>query len=761
MTRSMKATRLLCGSASLIAVLSYAQAYAQTSAPPAPASHQASRSGHIEEIVVTAQKRSQKLQRVPIAVAAFSAKDIAQSGITNATSLGHYVAALTIAEGGGGTVLPFLRGVGNPDSINGNESSVAVYLDDVYVSRLDPSYLELSDISRVEVLKGPQGTLFGRNASAGVINIITKEPDTTFHADASVTYANYDKSTEKLYVTGPIAPGIAANLSILNGWQGEGWGRNLTNHQPIGYVDPLLIRSKWVFHLSSSTTLRLEGDYNQSYTDIGGYVNNVPGTTSGSPVYLSQPPFSQTPVQYKNAAGFYDSVSAGSFDAHKRNFGLTARLDQDVGFGQLSSITGYRQNAEDFYTDGEYAPQPSLEYQLSSHTRTFTQELQLASKAGSPFDWIAGLFYLNEFASYEPTQVTGPALAVDTFGGAFGTTLPPESNFNIFAHERTKDYAAYTQVTVHLPFATNLTGGFRYTVDDIGGGGYETADFPGVFTGTFPGALSSAVEFRKPTFKIGLDHRFAEDILAYASFSRGFKSGTYNLLPFSAPATLPEVLDSYELGLKTTLLEHRLQLNGAFFYYDYTDPQVQEVVNHLIFLANAKAASVTGVEAEGQYVVTPDLTAHFGAEYLEAHYTDFPNAPFYTPNPNPPFGTLVTSGDAAGNQLPYAPKFAFRAGINYDFDSDIGNFNFNSNYAFSGSFRFTPDNILRQKAYGLLDASLTYMLPNNDRWSLRAWGRNITGVKYSLGQQENAGNEGYVYAPAAPAEYGGTLEYKF
>ena len=743
-------------------------AIAQTVAPqPQPGrAATAASSGTIEEIVVTSQKRAQKLQKVPVAITAFSAKDIARTGITSASDLGQHVASLYISVSGSGAVLPFLRGVGNNTTTVGNESSVAVYLDDVYVSRLNAAFLNLSDISRIEVLKGPQGTLFGRNASAGVINIITKDPSPTFQGSASVGYSNYNTTTEKLYLSGPIAPGIAANLSVLNGWQGAGWGRDFVNSSPVGYYDPLLVKSKWIFHLSPTTTLRVAGDYSQAVSVLGSLTNTVRGTITGSPDIFSEPPYDMPSVGYKNGApGFYDSIAGNTFVAHARSFGLSARLNQDLGFAQFSSITGYRQTAEEFKSGGEYTPVIALDYDLSSHTRTLTQELQLASKAGSPFDWIVGLFYLNEFSSYEPTEITGPGLLKDVlaFPASLPVVTPPGSFVDLFGHGRTKDYAAYTQETFHLPFHTNLTAGFRYTIDDLDGGGRTVINIPG-FTGlenvTSPDVPNS-VELKKATFKAGLDHQFADQILGYVSFSRGYKAGTYNLLPFTAPPTKSETLDDYEIGTKTTLLDRKLQLNAAFFYYNYTDPQVQEIENHLVFLSNAKAAQVKGFEVEGQYVVSPDLTTRFGSTYLDSHYTNFQNAPFFSPLFSPPYGAVAFAGNANGDQLPEAPKFSFNAGLNYNIVFPFGRFDFDTNYAFTGSFYFNPDNFVRQKSYGLLDASLTYQLPDNDRWSLRAFGRNITDVHYYSTDNENTGTAGFTYGAGAPAEYGVTLSYNF
>ncbi len=760
MVRPGRNKRCVRATITLIVCAATSDAAAQSAAAGAAPSvaQTPSTSRKIEEVVVTAQKRSQRLQKVPVAITALTSKQLVNSGVTSATGLANHVATLTVAEGGGGTLLPFLRGVGNPDAVNGNESSVAVYLDDVYVSRLDQAFLELYDINRIEVLNGPQGTLFGRNASAGLLNIITRDPSSTFQGSAAVGYGNYNTTTEKLYLSGPVATGVAANISVLNGWQGEGWGRNITSNAPVGYNDPLIVRSKWLFDLSSTTRLRVSADYSQSSSDLGAYTNNIPGTSVGSPDFYSLAPYNRAPVRH-SPVGFYDEQNYYPLQTHKRGFGGSARLDQDLGFAEFSSITGYRQNAEDYQVDGTYSPEPGLAYALNSHSRTFTQEFQLASKPGSVVDWIAGLFYLNEFASYEPTGITGPGLAIDVLGGAFGPVLPHGSEVGLYSHERTKDYAAYGQTTIHLPFSTNLTLGIRYTIDDLDGGGNTRVGVPGI--GVFNTPAKDSAEFQEPSFKFGLDHSFGNNLLTYISVSRGFKAGTYNLLPFSAPPTKPEQLTAYEIGAKSTLLDGRLLLNGAFFYYNLGDPQVQEVVNHLIFLANAGSAQVLGGELQAEYVILPGLTARAGGAYLDSHYTNFPNAPFYTPNPDPPYGSLSTAGNADGKQLPEAPKFAFNFGFNYDTAFSWGRLNFNQNYAFRGSFYFSPDNFIHQKSYGLLDASVTYMLPNNDHWSLRAYGKNITGTRYYIGGEENSGSEGFVYAPGAPAIYGGILTYTF
>ena len=713
----------------------------------------------VEEIVVTAQKRSQNLQNVPVAVTALTGAEITQRGITNAAALSQYVPSLSVSEAGGGTILPFLRGVGNNAGEVGNESSVALYLDDVYVSRLDASFLELADVSRVEVLNGPQGTLFGRNASAGVLNIVTRDPSAVPQGLLTLGYGNYDTSTEKLYLSGPLASNIRANLSLVNTNQADGWGKNLSGDR-VGFLSPFVVRSKMLIDVTPSTTLRLEADYSTSKGNEGLPSNTVPGTSTGSPDFYALPPYDRTPVKYTNIAGFYDNGSVGPDIVKKHSVGLSTRLDQDLGFAKLSSITGYRQEREKQDLGG-FTPDPVGFTELNSQSRTFTEELQLTSKPASPFDWIVGFFYLNEFSTYDPTRLVGPTLAVDDFGGAFGSTLPPTSELDLYSQERVKEYALYTQETFHLPLRVDLTTGFRYTIDDLDAQGRTAAIIPGIFSGDFPGSINTSSSFRKPTFKVGLDHKFTDDILGYASISRGIKAGTYNLLPLTLPPTKPEVLTDYELGAKSTFFNRRLLLNGAIFYYDYTDPQVSEVQDNLLFLANANSAHVKGAEFEGQYVVSPALRLRFGVNYLNAKYSSFPGAPLYQANPAPPYGATLTSFDASGRNLPFAPNVKANLGATYTFETPYGGFVADGNYTYNGGFAYTPDNVLRQSPFSLLDAAITYTPPNNHHLALRAWARNLTGSEYSYGDLEVQGYVGFEFAPAPPREYGFTVTYSF
>jgi iron complex outermembrane receptor protein len=730
-------------------------------AQSAPAQSAAATTGGIEEIVVTAEKREEKLQSVPIAVAAFSERDLQNTGISSAVQLNELVSGLNIGVGGPGALQPFLRGVGNNVLSAGNEASVAMYVDNVYVPRLLSSFFNLDDVSRVEVLKGPQGTLFGRNASGGLINVITKEPSLEdYELQASVGYGNYDTTTEKLYASAPITDTLAGNISVYHVNQGDSWGRDIANGTPWGYDDPTILRSKWVFKPSDDFKVTAAFDYYQTKTTEGIADNIYPGTSNGRALFLTVPPFNLPDKQFF-PAGFYDEISYTSDRDREEGYGGYVRLDYGLGFAKFSSISSLSEEDENFFTDGSNTPDNTLTYDLITFTRTVSEELQLASNPDSPFDWIGGLYYLNEYAGYRPTAISGAGLASQVLGGGFGPALPEGSTVNLFGLQRIQDYAVFGQATFHVLEHTNLTVGGRYTVDHVTGRGATDIIIPGIFSAQVSNGGAEAT-FYKPTYKVALDHHFTDDLMAYVSASRGFKAGTFNTLPLSPPAAKPEVLDAYEIGEKSTWLDHTLQLNASFFYYRISDPQVQEVVNHLVFLANAEAAEVKGIDIDGQYAITPQLIARFGAEYLDAHYTSFPNAPFILPLSGPPYGAgAVFAGDAAGNDLVNAPRFTFNVGLNYAVETTVGSFNFDTNVLFNGGFKWNPDGYLRQPAYYLVDASASYTPAGLDDWRVRVWGQNITGAKYATSSTEQAGQAGYNYSPGAPATYGVELTYYF
>ena len=805
----------------LLALAVAGQAQAQTDpAPPPPPPADASSSlapEGLQEIVVTAQKRAQNVQDTPLSVTAIGGAALAAQGITTVQELNRIDPALQIGHATG-TVTTFIRGIGNPVTTAGNEASVPVYIDDVYFVRAAVPFFDLASIERVEVLKGPQGTLFGRNASGGVISIYTKDPGHKPELEARIGYGNYQTMDAKLYVNAPITDTLAANLSFSYHSQDKGWGRNKTLVDPFdtskGYNPggedywkdySYSARGKILWEPTDTTSVKLIGYWQESWNQKGIYSRPFPGTVGGTPDpahnNFAAIPTIPLPAQELPPLGFYD-VALGptqkQYDASE-GYGFSGRIDQEIGFADLVSITAYRKNDELYYSAGNYSPYDWARYDLNIVDKQFSQEFQIKSQAGSKINWILGAYYLNADGGFDPTIIYGPGVA----GLGLGA-------INIFGQQKVKSYAGFGQVTYPLGEMTNITGGLRYTVDKVRGVGRTDLVFlPGVFgpasvtvtdqlfdgnnacsnilANSFFGAplvgqcntpnSNASKTFKKWTWKASIDHKFTDDVMVYANYSRGYKAGTFNTLPLDSPALAPEVVDAYEIGFKTELADRRIRLNGALFWNDLSNPQVQAQRNGLVFLKNAGSARTKGAELDVTAAATEGLTLRLSGTYLVAKFRDFPDAPSYCPNPqvnaatcqaltpNLPLaaGNLNTiQVDAGGNYMPYASKWKFSGGFSYEYNLvDASRITLDMNANWASKFNWDADNVIKEPSHLLLDGAIAFTPGAYDHVTFRFWMKNITGEKYNLNYYAQASGSAFSSAPGAPRTYGGEVIFKF
>jgi iron complex outermembrane receptor protein len=702
----------------------------QTAAPP---------QGGLDEVIVTAQRRQEKLQDVPISVEAITANDLLRANITEAQDLGKLSPSLNILAATG-IIEPYIRGIGNSSHTAGNEASVPFYVDGIYVARLQQSYLEFNDIEQIEVLPGPQGTLFGRNASAGAVTITTKDPTQDPQLHTEVGYGNFDTSTAKLYASTGITSNLAADVALLYRNQGDGWGSNLYNGTKFGYDDHEAARTKWLFKPDDDTQIRVSADYSQSKNDLG-----VPrGVAEGTRAGTDAPAGTLLPI----VPGFYDADQHYNGFNQDYDWGVNGRIDHQFADVNVSSITGYINGKGTSTLDLGFDPQQSGIALLGYINQQWSQELQVQSNAQSPVKWIVGLFAMDELAGYNPAIETGGPLAA-----------PAGDSLQIFGVQRTQTYAAYGQATVPVFDNSNITLGARYSIDLLSANGRIDLVTPAVDVPIKP-EIDPDKKYFKPTYRLAFDHHFTDDLMGYVSTSSGFKDGTFNTLPLGPTPVAPELVTSYEIGGKSEFFSHRLQLDGALFYTELKNPQVQEVITNLVTLVNAGAAEIKGAEFNLKGKLTKDLSAHAGAQFLDAYYTSFPNAPGTSQNPNPPYGNLPAHPfNAAGYALPNAPDVTFDVGADYAVTTDsYGSGRLSVNYAYNGGFYFFPDHTYKQQAYGLLDAQTIWRLPG-EQWGVSVWGKNLLGSKYYLVVNEEFTPQGYAPSPAAPLTFGMTISF--
>lgn len=731
----------------LLATASFAlalgtQAHAQDAANSEP--QNAEDTGGVQDIIVTATRRGENLQDVPISVSAFSASDLAATGTSNAQDLAAVTPGLTMANQSAG-ITPFIRGVGAVDNTVGQEAAVATYVDGVYISSVYGSLFTFNNIERVEVLKGPQGTLFGRNATGGLIHVITKDPSQSTSMQGAVSYGNFETVGAKAYVTGGITDTIAADLAVVYKYQGEGWGRNVNLGRDVGFGgNDFAIRSKVLFSPSEATTIKLSGDYSQSKgSDIGSMKDVLQGAVSN----LDN--LGPTAGFYNNRAGYDEYVNT-------KQWGGSLNIKQDFGGISLVSTTAYRDTKVVQAFDNDATPVRAIDVLIDNqYAKTFSQEVQLLSDSASTIQWIVGAFYMDDESGF--ADPVGLGLYGTDVGGT-GVLIK-----NVI---KTKSISAFGEVTFPLGEKTQIIVGGRYTKDKRSVSGRTEIVTSNVIPGeatpsgvvflTLP-ATPASFSKGQPTWRAILNHKFNEDIMAYASYSRGFKSGNFNTTAAGDVPFGPEKLDAFEVGLKSDCLDGRLRFNAAAFYYKYDGLQLNKLSGSTLLTTNAASATIKGIDFDGELALIDALRIRFGGALLDAKFDDFTGAQFSVRNPNGTT-TLLQGGDLSGNRLTRSPKATFNIGAFVNIPTNFGSIDANVNYVHNSGYFWEPDNRLKQDAYGLLNAQLGWKDPDSNL-GLKLFAKNLTKTEYDVWQV--ATGNGDLHAPASPRTYGAELSFSF
>ncbi len=646
-------------------------------------------SAGLEEVTVTARKRSESLQEVPIAITAVSEEDYRRQQFSDLKDMAYSIPNFNVYNNQTTTnsSAPYIRGLGQDDSTPVQEQGVATYVDDVYMARSQGALVDLLDFERIEVLRGPQGTLYGRNSSGGAIRFITRKPDldeSRFIADA--TFGSFNRTDFRASFSTPIVEGKTAVKLDLVSRDRDGYITRLSDGRDVQRIDRQAARVALRHAFSDAVTLDVTLD---AARDRSGMQSPTPiGPAPGGSLPGGYAPL--TGDIYTTAG---DAPDVNTFDG----WGGSSTLTWETGLGQFKAVTAYRRFDNEFGSDlgGRTG---NLDLYRFLDQRQFTQELQLASGGDGRLDWVVGFFYLDESFNNE-----------DAF---------------LFFHDYTqesKSVAAYGEATFAVSDAVNVTVGGRYTRDK------KTIDMDFVGLGGAFSVNGLSKSFSEFSPKLGLDWKISDDVLLYASVSEGYKAGAFqgfpqNLTDLTVEILKPENVLAYEVGAKTEWSDGRVILNGALFFSDYSDKQLNAFnPGTLGFVARSVDSEIQGAELELTARPNESLAIFASAGFIDAKITKsaFPTDPLVPPR---------------GRKLNFVPEFSGKVGFSYDVGlANGGSVILGANVAYQSKvfFAVTNEPFASQKAHELVDAQIGYRTPD-ENWQITLGVRNATDVEWAF-----------------------------
>ena len=699
----------------------------------------------LEEIIVTAQKREQSLQDVGIAVTAFTGEQVAELGFTRSTDVAAMTPGLnyTIPNAESSQINFFLRGVGLNDFADANENPVAVYVDDIYRPAMGGLSFQLFDVDRVEVLRGPQGSLFGRNTTGGLVHFLTRRPSQELDGYVDVSLGKFNEVKFEGALGGGFGDGAAGRLSVAR-HKHDGYTENRAGPD-YNETDAVAVRGQFSFAPAEGFNALVNAYYSDNDAAVGAWQHQATKfDANGDSVPLG--PGEQTmtvdcnadgasdegdlrPAPGTDCFGYRDSDGdphAGDYDRDGRvqveTSGVSLNMDWDLGGGiGVTSITGF-QNVDRLQSeDTEAGPNPLIMPTFRAQTKTFTQELRAAG-ASERFRWLAGLYYFNN-------EVDGH-YSLDLLNLGF---VNFEANFT----QDTQSIAAFGQAEFDLQEDLTLIVGLRGASEEKELD-YQNVDTSGFFTNVIGLPSNVAFDFDTDTAgdlakhdkssfsgKLELDWRPQDDLLIYGSISRGVKSAGFNvgfldenlIFASNTAETIPyedETLTSYEAGFKSSFANGRARLNGSAFYYDYSDFQTFrfELLNQVIFNADAQ---MMGAELELQASPAAGWDFLLGLAVLDPEAKDIPS---------PGGGTFDRTPVAA-------PKFSATALARYEWPALGGKLAVQAWGTYQSAVYYDIQNVSvsKQSGYGLANLRLSYS-DAAERWELAAFVHNITDEEY-------------------------------
>jgi iron complex outermembrane recepter protein len=733
----------------------------------------------IEEVVVTARHRSENLQSVPVSVSALGADILKRTNTSNIAQIALLVPSLTFTFFNARNANLNIRGLGNNVGLanDGIEPGVGFYVDQVYYNRPATATFDLIDVSQVEVLNGPQGTLFGKNSTAGAVTVATEAPTFTPEVTGGLSGGNLGYFQGWGAVSGPIVDDRLAGRLTFATTTREGLLTNTTHDGEVNDYRNLNVRAQLLWTPTTNFKMRLIGDYSNQKTNCCDEVlSGIVSPPNGKNFVTLAESFGYTPIVDPFNRR---SVSNSPIHANQETGGVSAEEDWSLSKFVVTSISSWR-----FWNwwpanDADYTPLSVLTVaQNEDFQQQYSQELRIASAGANRIDYVGGLFAFYEHVKALGETQYGDAATAFLLSPALPSLVADGYTLHTFPTYNTTSLAAFGQATWHVTSRWNLTGGLRYTYDikdgtfaQVASGGVPLTGPLAVFQplrnalGTSD-AFSVSVDKGDISGMADISFQAAPDVMTYLTFSQGFKSGGLNLaqLPPGIPSVIaPESIELFEGGVKSTLFDHRVTLNADIFFEDDTNYQANLINTQLfkLYLSNIPKVQSQGVEADMHAQPVDGLTLYTSAIYDRAIYALYPNAPCGIENITQPFCNLngaplagvprwsVSAGGEYSHTVSFGPKqTSIYAGLDYTYHSSLYSASTDSIYS-----KLPGLSLLNVRA-GLRAA--------DSAWDLYFWAKNVFNKNYLTFVGSAPGNTGALYSQLGdPRTYGVTFRFHY
>lgn len=732
----------LASTACLAALSAATSAQAQVAAEAGePQSETSDASPGQGEIVVTAQRRSESIQSVPISIQAISSDAIEERGIRNPQDLAQFTPNVSISSptGVGGAPSITIRGVGLNDFNTNNSGPNGVYVDEFYISAPNAQGLSLFDLERIEVLKGPQGTLYGRNTNGGAINIITAKPSQDFKAHVRGEYGSYDTVNVEAAVGGGLTPTLSGRLSGVYNYS-SGYMRNDFLGLDENGTNNFAVRGQLLWEPSNELTVRASAQVFRMVTRAAAYklygtLDPLTGDVCSAAATFANQCVDLFGYRGSGSDEFYRSDSNLRQKLKTTDVQTTLRADYDAGGITVTSLSGYNYNSSKHPDNTDTNPFRSLEIDFNANSYEFTQELRL-SQTEDRYNWVAGVYYLNEIVKQD--QPLYLLLDLDDLLGPGGSDgiAAIQSTFN---RQKTQSVAGFGQLEWKVADRFSLIAGARYTWEKKD---FSTISYQRLQQGGKDNfgpiqdldTTSDSLTGKRFNFRLAANYKPSRDLLFYANLATGYKAGGFNggflandpdLRALQLRPVKAETVTSYEIGAKTSLFDRAVTFNIAGFYNDYRNQQLSVLVPNpnptrpsFFALDNAKKARTYGADIELTVRPTSGLALSGQLGLLSSKLIEFVAS------------RDVNQPDYSGNRLTQAPKTSLTLAADYDLPigDNMLKLHYDTNYRSLQYFEPSNSAYTTQPAYWIHNARIAYTI--DDRFEIGAFARNFSATKY-------------------------------